>query len=183
MIATWKRYQYYCIISVISFIALFFLPMIGSDAGLGWKLPDTPSGWIVYVTSKLLVAVVNILIFHCFILQGRANVRQDPRYIEALEILDALAEAHPAAPRSPEEWHRGVYGKKGGSIFVTSILSAFGLTQAVLTFDELAMLTYLFTIVMGVIFGILQMNEEEAYWTDEFLRYAKNTKEKHNDNS
>ena len=35
------------------------------------------------------------------------------------------------------------------------------------------MLTYLFTIVFGVIFGIMQQDTAETYWTDEFWRYAK----------
>lgn len=35
------------------------------------------------------------------------------------------------------------------------------------------MLTYLFTIIMGLIFGILQMKRAEEYWTDEFWKYAK----------
>ena len=34
------------------------------------------------------------------------------------------------------------------------------------------MLTYLFTIIMGLIFGILQMRTAEEYWTNEYLEYA-----------
>jgi hypothetical protein len=34
------------------------------------------------------------------------------------------------------------------------------------------MLTYFFTILLGVIFGILQMNQTEIYWTEEYYKYA-----------
>lgn len=150
--------------------------MIGSEAGLEWKLPTTTIGWIVYAVSKLIVAVINILIFHCFILQGKLNVQKNEDYIKARDILsENISEEH-EVPRSPTKYNRDIYGKKGITIFATSLLSAIGLTQAVLTFDWVSMLTYLFTVIMGIVFGILQMNQTELYYTDEYLRYAKKVK-------
>lgn len=169
----WKQYQYYVIIGIISAVALFFLPMIGSEAGLAWRIPDTVAGWIVYITSKLLVATLNILIFHCFILQGKVNIQNDEKYLEANQILERELNKKELAPKSPEQWTKQVYSKKGFTIFITSILSAVGLTQAVLTFDWVSMLTYFFTVLMGIIFGVLQMNSTEIYWTGEYWQYAK----------
>ena len=173
MYQKWKQYQYYTIIGVISLVALFFLPMIGSEAGLAWNIPNTTVGWVVFITSKLLVATLNILIFHCFILQGKANISQDAKYLEANEILERTLDKKELAPKSPEQWTSQVYSKKGVTIFITSILSSVGLTQAVLTFDWISMLTYFFTVLMGVIFGVLQMNQTEIYWTTEYWQYAK----------
>lgn len=169
-----KKYQYYFIIGLVSVMALLFLPLIGSEAGLAWNIPDTATGWVVYVVSKMMVAGINILIFHCFNMQGKENVKNHPMYIEALKILSESMNDERYIPLSPETWSRKVYGKKCATVFCTSIMSAIGLTQAVLTFDVLSMLTYLFTITMGIIFGVLQMNEAEEYWTSEFWRYAKN---------
>ena len=168
----WKTIQYYAIIGVISLIALFFLPMIGSEAGLEWNIPTTTVGWIVYIVSKLLVATINILIFHCFVQQGKVNIRNHPKYIEANEIL-VNVKLKEDCPRSPAEYNHTIYGKKSVAIFVTTLLSAIGLTQAVLTFDWISMLTYFFTILMGLVFGIIQMNDTEQYWTEEYWRYAK----------
>lgn len=174
----WKQWQYYIIIGIISLVALFFLPMIGSEAGLAWKVPTTVAGWVVYVVSKLLVATINILIFHCFTLQAKINVQENAKYLEAIKILDSQLPTNTDDCRSPSEYFRNTYGKKGLTIFVTSVLSAVGLTQAVLTFDWISMLTYFFTILMGVIFGVLQMNQTEIYWTSEFWRYAKRESDK-----
>lgn len=176
MYQKWKQYQYYALIGIISCIALFFLPMVGSEAGLDWKLPNTAVGWIVFVISKILVAMLNILIFHCFTLQGKVNISTDSRYLEANELLQKVKHQDAINPRSPSEWSKEVYGKKGITIFATSLISAVGLTQAVLTFDWISMLTYLVTVVMGIVFGILQMNQTEIYWTEEYLRYAKQVK-------
>ena len=167
-----RQYQYYMIIAILSLVSLFFLPMLGSEAGIDFKLPTTLAGWIVYVLSKLTVAGLNLLIFHCFILQAKLNIKDNPNFIKANQILNTLPDESGMSPRSPIEWNNEAYGKKGISIFITSVLSVIGLTQAVLTFDWVSMLTYLFTILMGVIFGVLQMNQAELYWTTEYLQYA-----------
>ena len=129
--------------------------MIGTEAGLAWKLPNTLVGWVVYAISKLIVAAINMLLFYCFMEQAKVNVEDHPRYIEANEILLKTTGDKSLLPRSPKEWNSKEYGTKGITVFVTSMLSAIGLTQAVLMFDWVSMLTYLFTIIMGVIFGVI----------------------------
>ena len=46
------------------------------------------------------------------------------------------------------------------------------LTQAILAFDWISFLVYLFTITMGIIFGVLAMKNAENYWTQEYYDYA-----------
>lgn len=167
-----KAGLYYCIIAIISLIALFFLPALGSSVGIGLALPTTIAGWIVYISTKVIVAVVNILIFHCFRLQGKLNVSKHEDYIKARNLLRAEGKIKNVLPLSPSQWNRGQWFSKGLTLFITSLLSVFALTQAVLSFDWIAMLTYLFTIIMGLIFGILQMKKEEEYWTIGYLEYA-----------
>ena len=167
--------MYYFIIGIVSLIALCFLPMIGSSVGLGWNLPNTFVGWVVWITVKLIVAVLNVLIFHCFMMQAKINIKDNERYIEAQSIL-RVNKVKEFIPRSPAAWNKQQYGTKGITIFITTGLSTVALTQAMLTFDWMSMLTYLFTIVMGLIFGIMQMKVAEDYWTDEFWQYAQQIK-------
>lgn len=178
MYEKWLQWQNYIIIAVVSLISLFFLPMLGSSVGLAWVLPNTVAGWVVYVVSKLLVAALNVIIFHCFILQAKVNAKDHPRFVEANEILKVCTNPKSLTARSPKQYFGGVYGKKGSMIFASSVIAAVGLTQAVLTFDWVSMLTYLFTILMGVIFGVLQMNQTEIYWTEEYYMYANQEKER-----
>lgn len=163
---------YYCIIGIISLIALFFLPALGSSVGIGLALPATVAGWIVYIVTKVIIAVINILIFHCFRLQGKLNVAKHEDYIKAKKLLRDGGKTKNVIPLSPSQWNKSQWLSKGTTLFITSILSVFALTQAVLSFDWIAMLTYLFTIIMGLIFGILQMKKEEEYWTVGYLEYA-----------
>ena len=76
-------------------------------------------------------------------------------------------------PRSPEQWKHDTYYKKGVSLAITTALSVFGLTQAILSFDLTQMLTYLFTVFMGIVFGLIQMSMTEDYYTGELWYYAK----------
>ena len=171
-----KQNMYYILIGIISFISVAFLPMVGSTVGLGWKLPDTPTGWVVWAISRLIVATINVLIFYSFMEQAKLNVAKDPHYIEATEILLKAKKAD-HTPRSPQKWQALQYGKRGTKIFISSAMSVVALGQAILSFDWISMLAYIFTIAMGVVFGVLQMKKAEAYWTDEFYRYALMIKE------
>ena len=171
-----KQNMYYILIGIISFISVAFLPMVGSTVGLGWKLPDTPTGWVVWAISRLIIATINVLIFYSFMEQAKLNVAKDPHYIEATEILLKAKKAE-HTPRSPQKWQALQYGKRGTKIFISSALSVVALGQAILSFDWVSMLAFIFTIAMGIVFGVLQMKKAEAYWTDEFYRYALMIKE------
>ena len=166
-----KQNLYYIIIGIISFLSVAFLPMIGSTIGLDWKLPDTTAGWVVWAVSRVIVATINVLIFHSFMEQAKLNIKDDAHYIEAREILYKNKKKE-HEPQSPQKWQALQYGKKGTTIFISSAMSVVALGQAILTFDWVAMLAYIFTIAMGLIFGIMQMKKAEAYWTGEFYEYA-----------
>lgn len=167
-----RQWMYYFIIGIVSFVALIFLPMLGTTVGLEWNIPDTTVGWIVWVAVKLIVAGLNVLIFHSFMQQAKLNIKDNVKYIEAKDIL-MKNEVKTYIPRSPSVWNRQQYSRKGVMIFITTALATIALTQALLTFDWVAMLSYLFTIIMGLIFGVLQMKSAEDYWTEEFWKYAK----------
>lgn len=169
-----RQYLYYGIIGIVSFIALVFLPMLSSTTGLGWNIPNTAVGWIVYVVTKLIVAILNVLIFHCFMQQAKVNVADNESYKEARRLLMDIEDKN-IVPIDPRHWEKKQYLKKGTTIFITSILGAFALTQAILSFDFATMLTYLFTIIMGVIFGVIQMKEAEERWTTGYLEFAQYT--------
>lgn len=168
-----RQYKNYGIIAIASLFCLFFIPFTGSTVGMGFVLPDTVAGWIVYVVNKLIVAAVNMLILYCFCAQGKYNVRNDSRFKEAQEILLKELNKEELKPKSPRQHNIEVFGKKGVSLFITSILGTVSLTQAVLTFDWVTMLTYFFVITSGIIFGVIQMGYEEAWWTEDYWKYAK----------
>lgn len=167
-----KQYLYYFIIAIVSIFALAFLPMLGSDVGVGLNYPTTLPGIIVWWATKAIIATLNVIIFYSFMEQAKINIRDDEHYKEANEIL-AKHKDKAYKPMSPKKWNAKQYGSKGTTIFISSAMSVMALTQAILTFDYVSLFTYLFTIAMGIVFGILQMKKAEVYWTGEYYDYAK----------
>ena len=166
---------YYCLIFLLSLVVMtvapMFSPAVNTDLGIAAVFPHSPIGWAIYVCTKLFVGIVNLLLFHCFVKQARINIKDNARYIAASKIYEMY---HPReySPRGPKQYFGQLYRKKGIMIFVTSILSAVVLTNAILAFDLTSFVTYCMTILMGIIFGILKMKEVEAYWTGEFYDAA-----------
>lgn len=167
---TLDLYLYYILIGVLSFIALVFLPFFGSEVGMAFTFPTTAAGWVVYITQQALMALVNILIFHSFICQSYVNVKDDPNYIAARDIFHKNNKEY--IPLTLAQFNRKEYGKKGVAIFIGTLLGGFALTQAILTYDYVRMLAYLFTIILGIIFGIYEMKKYEEYLTYEYLQSA-----------
>lgn len=167
-----RQYIYYILIFVISFLVLVFLPMIGTDLEMGFRFPETPAAWVVFIVTKSITAFVNVMLFYCFNQQALLNVKNDERYVKANEILGRLNIRKEYKPRSPRQYNFRLYAGKGSSIFLSSILSTFALSQAILTYDWISLLTYSLVILFGVIFGFISMYSSMDYWTVEFPLYA-----------
>lgn len=166
---------YYCLIFLLSILVMtvapMFTPNANTDLGISAIFPHSVIGWAIYVCTKVFVGVVNLLLFHCFVKQAKINIKDNEKYLAACKIYEMY---HPKEynPRGPKQYFGQLYRKKGIMIFLTSMLSAVVLTNAILSFDMTAFVTYCMTIVMGLIFGILKMKEVEAYWTGEFYDAA-----------
>lgn len=164
-------YLYYLIIGLISFIALVFLPFFGSEVGMAFTFPTTAAGWVVYITQQAMMAIVNILIFHSFICQSYVNVKDNENYIKARDIFHS-SQNKEYIPMTLQQFNRKEYGTKGLWIFIGTLFSGFALTQAILSYDYVRAIAYLFTIIMGIVFGILEMKKYEGYLTYEYLLSA-----------
>lgn len=166
------QYSNYVIIATVSLIALLVIPFLGSVLGLGWNLPNTTAGWIVFIATKLCVALINLVIFHSFVQQAKVNIAENPNFKSAEEIMGQYADKD-YIPSSPRKFLSKEYGIKGVVIFITSIFSAFALTQAILTFEFATFISYMLTIAFGLISGVLEMKKCEEYWSITYLQYAK----------
>lgn len=166
-----QDYLYYILVGVLSIVALLFFPMWGSSADVGWAFPNTTAGWLVFIVTKLMVASLNMILFHSFVKQARVNIRTNENYLRACAIYQ---EYHDKAyrPRTLSEFNRHEYGSKLTTIFLTSLLSTFTLGQALLMFDWNSFLSYLFVVFLGILAGIFEMKKYEDFYTTEFYDCA-----------
>ena len=167
-----NNYMWYAIIFVLSMVSLFLLPMMGAEVGLALVLPNTVAGWIVWAVANLTSSLLNVLLFHSFIKQGKLNIKDDPEYLAANELLRVNNLAQIERPRSPQQYHRSLYRKKGLTIFIFTFLGTISFSYAVLTFSLVKFLAQLITLLMGLVCGLFQMKGVEEFWTIEYPEYA-----------
>ena len=166
-----KHQQNYWTIGALSAILMFVVPFCGSVAGLGLNLPNTVAGWLVWTTVKILACVLNVMIFDRFVKQAKVNVKNESKFIEACEILNALEPE--TKPLSPKEYFSKLYRHKGGTLLVTTLLSVICVTQAILTFDYVTFIGHILAVIIAVVFGLNTMTDTEDYYLGDFWRYAK----------
>lgn len=167
-----KRYLYYIIIGLVSVVFVVFLPFVGSEGDIVSRFPTTTTGWFVWVISNVTTAILNVVIYICFMEQGELNSKEDPKYKEANELLSKVEALKKKEPRSPKQWKKRQYSTKGVITFCSTLMSLIGLSNAILRWDYTIFLVYLAAIIMGLVFGLIQMKKAELYWTDEFNQYA-----------
>lgn len=176
----WREYLNYILIALISIVSLTFLPMIGSTMGVEFHFPTTKWELTLFITVRACASIVNVLIFHSFICQSKINVKNEPKYKEAREIL-ITTKKKARKPRSLAHFNADEYGKKGTSLLIGTFFGTLVLTEAIINFSLVNFLTYVFTTTMAIVFGILEMKKYEEYYVTEYWEYAQMVKEENND--
>ena len=168
-----EKYIYYAVIVVLTLVAITFLPLIGLDqqGQINFNAPANAMGWVIWGVSKGCICVVNCLIFHFFVLQGKDNIKADSRFIDGLKRLNKYR-IKDHKPISPFTLERSAYLKKGGTVLLTTALSLFALPSLVLQFSLVSFLSVLFSMIMAIAFGIMAMRETEKRWTVQLQEYV-----------
>ena len=167
-----EKYIYYALIVLLTLVGIVFLPLIGLDQNgeINFNFPASVMGWIIWAVSKGAICVVNCLIFHFFVLQGKDNIRDDIRYIDGLKKLNKYKEKHKKIA-SPFRLERDAYLRKGGIVLLTTALSLLALPSLVLQFNIINFLSVLFSMIIALAFGVMAMKETERRWTEHLQEY------------
>ena len=106
-------------------------------------------------------------IFVLFDLQGKNNVKDDPKYLTAYNKLYETKDKE-YIPLSPSKYKIKTYGLKALTLSINSVLLAFVVMEMVFTYNYMLLISYLISMIMAVIGGVMQMKKAEIYWTEEF---------------
>lgn len=170
-----KNYKNYGIIIVLTLVTVTVFPLIGTSVGMEARYPNTIVGWIVWSVIKIALCVDNIFIFQAFVDQAELNVQYEERYIQAREIVRKYRIGK-YNPMSPEERKKKMLSKKVIITILTSLISV-ALTEAILRYNWADLIAYSLSMIMAIVFGILNMADQEKYWVEEFYDYAITIKE------
>ena len=166
-----SKYLYSMLVALIVWIALVLMPMFNTDGMVGFQIPDSTLGRCAYFLIRGLVAVLVFMIFVLFDMQGKTNVLEDPKYLEAYNLLNTI-ENKEYVPISPAKYKAKTYGFKAVTLSVTTAVSACVIMEMVLTYNWSLLASYGLSILTALINGLIQMKKAEIYWTEEYLKYA-----------
>ena len=166
-----RQNLYYVIIVVLSLAVLLIFPFLHSDLDAGMLFPTTSWGWVLFWFEKISMTCINLAIFTSFKKQGKVNVQDDDKFKKANEIMNKV-KTKIYKPLSPGQYQARSYGKKGTTLVISTFASLVAITNMILRFDYLALISYGITLVMAIIFGIFAMKSDELYWTNDYYFWA-----------
>lgn len=166
-----RQNLYYLIIAILSVGVLLVFPFLHSDLSAGLLFPTTTAGWFLFWFEKISMTCINLVIFTSFKKQGKINVKDDERFIQAQMLMDKVR-SKKYKPLSPGQYQARSYGKKGTTLVISTMASLVAITNMLLKFDYIALISYGITLVMAVIFGIFAMKSDEVYWTTDYYYWA-----------
>ena len=169
---TFKQYFNYGIVAITSMLVLVVAPALESAITGELNYPDTLQGWLFWGVGRIAVTVLNLVIFIALDNQSEINARNNENYIKAKEILAADKKQQKVA-RSPKQVKRHDLVAKIPFIILGSAATLIALSQIILHYSLATLISYVFTVVMDIIWAVWHMIQKEVdYWSDEFLRYA-----------
>lgn len=172
-ITQWIKHNVYpIVITLASLAVLIFVPMIGSDASVGSIIPTDPQEAFLFWTLKGLTVGLNLAIFSAFRKQAKQDVKDHPNYIEACELL-SKNKPEEYKPLSPVQFSVKQWLTKGVCLALSTAITTIALTNIILYYDFITAISCVISIILAIIFGLMNMASEEIYWTEDFLQYAR----------
>ena len=175
-----KNGMYYILTALLSIVSIIVFPMLdNSKLTFRDAFPNTPTAWVLWIVERVLIVFMNILIMSNFILQAKKNVKGDPNYIKAREILNKN-KPKDYKPRSPSQFLTKMYLHKSITLTISTLASLIAIGEAAINYNYLLLIATAVTLIIAITFGYISMKATEEYWTGEYLDYAIMVEEKEN---
>ena len=158
------------VIMLLQGISLICLPMFDfsseSNEIIKWHNPEWYE-WLFTIISEVLTVTT----FIGFSIQGKLNVKDDARKLEADRILGKL-KIKEAKPQSPKSFESKAYISKGITVSITTIGTCLLVPVIAINFNVATLMSLAISSMTSIVFGILNMKRFEDYYTHEYVRYA-----------
>lgn len=174
---TFQEYKNYGIVAALTLLGVAVFPLISANIGIDNKFPTSTLGWIVWTTVRLAFIVLNICIFKAFVDQAKVNIKNEPRYLNALDKYRGIQNKE-FVPRSPGSYFSGLYSKKIVTLVLSSITALVGISQAIINYNWMDLISYAISLTLAIVFGLNTMQNTQEYWVEEFPEYVNKLIEK-----
>ena len=176
-----KAVAYYMVIGIILLLVTMLIPFLAGGINaqdFNYYIPSTTEGWVIFWVIRAGTVVGNITVYALFKLQAKTNVKNDPAYIKACELLNKLSGQEGFIPMSPSKKAAKDWTTKGIFMVITTASESIVIGTLIFNFDIVTFISCLSSSITAVLFGVVQMIKDEVYWTEEYLLYAEYVTEK-----
>lgn len=159
---------------ILSVIAMFLVPLLGSYLTGQSQFPQTIPEWILYFACALAISICSLFIYLALFNQGKMNVKDEPEYLEAKELhLKNFKRKNgkDVVPINPFVWERNQKRRKGLLQTMGIFFGLLGLGLAVITWNTSQFVSATLSVVMSIGFGLVKMADVERMWTEGWLEY------------
>ena len=136
-----------------------------------WHNPEWYE-WVFTIISEVL----SITTFIGFSIQGKLNVKDDARKLEADKILGKL-KIKETKPQSPKSFESKAYISKAIMVSITTVGTCMLVPVIAINFNIAMLMSLTISSMTSIVFGILNMKSFEDYYTHEYVRYAESKEE------
>lgn len=158
---------------ILSLIAMFLVPLLGSYATGQTQFPQTVPAWILYFTCALAISLCSLMIYLALHNQGKLNVKDAEEYVKAkeLHLKNFERQNKEVIPVDPFKWEKKTKVKKG--IFQTAsiFLGLLGFGLGALYWNNSQFVSSTISIVMAISFGLVHMGDVERMFTEGWLEW------------
>lgn len=167
----------YILIASLSAITMFIVPLLGTPQKFGVEntIPSADAGWntwSIYIMMLLTPGLINIAIFELFNAEGFKRAKETDKYRRAIILLKKDKTRQKSAPISPIRWETKHQTTRIAWTLVMSVISMFMITECVLNWNLQTFISIVVTIAIGIISGVIAMEQKYDYYSDGILEYA-----------
>ena len=176
-----KSVAYYMVICVILLLVTVLIPFLAGGINaqdFNYYIPKTVGGWIIFWAIRLGTVVGNITVYGLFKAQAKTNVKDDPAYLKACELLNKLNGEEGFIPISPKQKAAKDWTTKGVFMTITTAAESIVIGTLIFNFDIVTFVSCISSSITAVLFGVVQMVKDEIYWTEDYLLYAEYVSQK-----
>lgn len=158
---------------ILSLIAMFLVPLLGSYATGKTQFPQTIPEWILYFTCAIAISLCSLMIYLALHNQGKLNVKDDEDYIKAkeLHLKNFERQDKEIVPIDPFKWEKKTKLKKGAFQTMSIFLGLLGFGLGVLCWNNSQFISSTISIVMAISFGLVHMGDVERMFTEGWLEW------------
>lgn len=159
---------------ILSLIAMFLVPLLGSYATGTTQFPQTIPAWILYFTCAIAIAICSLMIYLALHNQGKLNVKDEEEYIKAKELHQKnfkRMNGKDMIPVDPFKWEKKTKTQKGIFQTVGIFCGLLGFGLGALCWNNSQFISSTISIIMSIGFGLVHMGDVEKMFTEGWLEW------------